>query len=159
MSQQNVEIVRRAVDGYNEAGEPPWEALDIDIEWVIDSAAWVGGTYRGHDGVRAMLGRLAEAFDRFQLDFDRYVDAGDSVVAVGRAIIRGGSSGVIAGQPLGYVFRLRDGRIAAARSYLQPSEALKAVGLGEEPGPSPVPQRYPAETRVRWPPTWKGSES
>jgi uncharacterized protein len=131
MSQENVEIVRRAIDRYNETGEPPWEALDTDIEWVIDPAAWVGGTYRGHDGVRAMLGRLAEAFDRFQLDFDRYLDAGDTVVAIGRAIIRGGSSGVTASQPLGYVFHLKGGRIAAATSYLQPDEALEAVGLRE----------------------------
>jgi ketosteroid isomerase-like protein len=131
VSQENIEIVRRAIDQYNETGEPPWEAIDRAVEWVIDPAAFVAGTYRGHEGLRNMLSRLAESFDRFEFDFDEYLDAGDAVVAVGRARVRGGRSGVATAQPLGYVFRLRDGRIRAARSYLQPEEALETVGLRE----------------------------
>jgi ketosteroid isomerase-like protein len=131
MSQENVEIVRRTIDEYNETGDVPWEAIDRDVEWVIPTPAFVAGTYRGHEGLRSLLTRLAEAFDRVQFDFDKYVGADDSVVALGRSRIRGQSSGITTGQPLGYVFWVREGRIAAARAYLRPEEALEAVGLRE----------------------------
>jgi ketosteroid isomerase-like protein len=98
---------------------------------VIDPGAFVGGTYRGHAGIREMIARLAEAFDHVKFDFDRYLDAGDTVVALGRLRFRGGSSGVSADQPIGYLFRVRDGRLTYARSYLQPDEALEAAGLRE----------------------------
>jgi ketosteroid isomerase-like protein len=131
MSQENVQIVRAGLDRYNETGEPPWETFDPEIEWVIDPAAFVGGSYRGHDGIREMVGRLAEGFDYVRFDFDRYLDAGDTVVALGRLSVRGGSSGVSVGQPIGYLFRVRDGRITYARAYLQPEDALRAAGLQE----------------------------
>jgi uncharacterized protein len=131
MSQQNVEIVRRVIDHYN-AGELLWEAIDPNVEWVIDPVAFVAGTYRGHEGLRNLFGVLAEAFDRVQLHFDRYVDAGDLVVALGRSKVHGERSGVTTGQPLGYVFRVRDGRIVAARAYAErPEDALEAAGLSE----------------------------
>jgi ketosteroid isomerase-like protein len=129
MSQENVEIVRLALDRFNETGDVPWEAIDPAVEWVIDPGAFLAGTYRGHDGVRSMLRDLAEAFERIQFDFDRYVDAGDQVAALGRLRIRGDRSGVDAAQPIGYVFRVAGGRIAAARAYLRPEAALEAVGV------------------------------
>jgi ketosteroid isomerase-like protein len=47
MSHENVEIVRKSLDRWNETGEPIWELLDPDIEYVIDLPAWLAGTYRG----------------------------------------------------------------------------------------------------------------
>ena len=129
MSQENVEVVRRLLDQYNSTGEPPWELIDPDVEWVIDPNAWMGGTYRGHDGVRQFFGRVAEVFDRFQLEVDSFLDAGDAVVALGRTRVHAELSGVTTGQPLASVFRVRDGRIVAYRSYFEAEEALEAVGL------------------------------
>lgn len=131
MSRENVELVRVAIDRYNETGDLPWELIDPEVEWVIDPAGWVAGTYRGHDGVRTLFGRIAEAFDRFQIEIDSFVDAGDAVVALGRSRVHGELSGVTTGQPLDQVFRLREGRIVAVRAYLQRAEALAAVGLSE----------------------------
>ena len=87
--------------------------------------------YRGHDGVRNFLARLAEAFDRLQLEVDSFLDAGDAVVTLGRTRVHGEFSGVTTGQPLAMVRRVRDGRVVAARSYLRPEEALEAAGLRE----------------------------
>ena len=131
MSQENVEIVRRLLDQYNETGEPPWGLFDPEVEWVIDPAAWVAGTYLGHDGVREFFARVAEAFDRLQLEIDSFLDAGDAVVSLGRTRVHRELSGVTTGQPLAMVWRVRDGRVVVARSYLRPEEALEAVGLRE----------------------------
>ena len=131
MSQENVEIVRRGIDHWNQTGEFDWEFFDDEIEWVVDPDAWIGDTYRGREGVRAMLARLAEAFDGFQVEVDRYIDAGDAVVTLGRTRVHGGRSGVTTGQPLAFVFRVRARRIVAVRSYLRAEEALEAVELRE----------------------------
>jgi ketosteroid isomerase-like protein len=131
MSQENVELVRRGIQHWNDSGEFDWAGLDDEVEWVVDPDAWLADTYRGREGIRLMLARLAEAFDGFRIEVDRYVDAGDAVVTLGRTRVRGGRSGVTTGQPLAFVFRIRAGRIVAVRSYLQPQAALEAVGLSE----------------------------
>jgi uncharacterized protein len=131
MSQENVDIVRVALDYYNRTGDLPWDMIDPEVEWVVDPAAWVAGTYRGHDGVRVMFGRIAEGFDRFQIEVERFLDAGESVLVLGRSKARGEASGVTTGQPLDQVFRVQSGRITAVRSYLQRAEALEAAGMRE----------------------------
>jgi ketosteroid isomerase-like protein len=128
MSQENVEVVRRVLDRYNETAEPPWDAIDPAVEWVIEPPAWIAGTYRGHEGVRSCFGRIAEAFDRFQFEVDEYVDAGDRVGAIGHSRVHGGRSGVTTGQPFAMVFEIRDGSVVAMRSYVQPDDALEALG-------------------------------
>jgi ketosteroid isomerase-like protein len=105
--------------------------VDPEVEWVIDPPAWVAGTYRGHDGIRTLLGRLAEAFDRVQMKVDRYMDGGDVVVTLGRMEVRGALSGVTTGQPLAQVVSVRDGRVVTIRGNLPPEEALEAAGLRE----------------------------
>jgi ketosteroid isomerase-like protein len=129
MSKDDVAVVQRALEQFNTAGDVPWHLIDPAVEWIIDPDAFVGGTYRGHDGLRTMLSDLGESFARIQFDFDEWVDAGDLIAALGRLRVQGDQSGVGTTQPIGYVFQVRKGRIAAARAYLQPEEALAAVGL------------------------------
>jgi len=60
------------------------------------------------------------------------VDAGNSVVALGRTTVHGERSDVTTGrQPLAWVFRLQGWRIMTMRSYFGAAEALEAVGLRE----------------------------
>jgi ketosteroid isomerase-like protein len=125
-----VEIVRGVVDHYNASGDLPWDMIDAEVEWKV-GPPWVAGTYTGHDGVRAFFGQIAEAFDRFQLEVDRYVDAGDAVVALGRTRVHGVRSDVTTGQAFAMVFAISDRRVVTARSYPSPEDALEAVGLRE----------------------------
>jgi hypothetical protein len=61
MSQENVAVVSAVIDYYNATGDLLWEMIDSEVEWVV-GPAWVAGTYRGHNGVRAFFARIAEAF-------------------------------------------------------------------------------------------------
>jgi hypothetical protein len=88
MSQENVEIARRFVEGFN-AGEFAWEQLDPGVVWVIDPPAFLAGTYHGHDGVRTLLACFTEIFDEARYEIDELLDGGDSVVALGRFRVRG----------------------------------------------------------------------
>jgi uncharacterized protein len=130
MSQENVEIVRGVVDHYNATGDLPWDMIDAEVHWNVGPPL-LAGTYTGHDGVRAFFGQVAEAFDRFQLEVDSYVDAGDAVVALGRTRAHGVRSDVTTGQAFAMVFGLRDGRVVTATSYPRAEHALEAVRLGE----------------------------
>jgi ketosteroid isomerase-like protein len=131
MSQENMEIVRRGTDHFNETGEPPWELLDPEVEWTIDPPAWAAGTYRGHAELRDLARRIGEVFDEFRYDFDEYLSAGDRVVGIGAIHVRGAQSGAIAVQQAAAVSRLRDGRIVTVRIYLDRDQALRDTGLRE----------------------------
>jgi uncharacterized protein len=131
MSRENVEVVQRFVNHWNESGEPPWAEIDPDAVWVIDPSSFVAGTYRGHEGIRALLRLTAEVFDDFRYEVDEMVDAGDSVVVLGRIHARGVQSGATGAQHGALLFEIRDGRIVAYRSYLHRDEALKAAGMSD----------------------------
>jgi uncharacterized protein len=132
VSQENVEIVRRYLDHWNETGEFPWAKIDPDAVFVIDPGSFVGGTHRGHEGIRE-LGRLtAEVFDEFRYEVEDIVDAGDSVLVLGRICARGVRSGATGTQHGALVFRIRDGLVVAYRSYIDRNEAFADVGLGEQ---------------------------
>jgi ketosteroid isomerase-like protein len=130
MSRENVEIVRGVVDHYNASGDLPWDMIDAEVKWNVGPPL-LAGTYTGHDGVRAFFDQIAEAFDRFQLEVDRYVDAGDAVVALGRTRAHGVRSDVTTGQAFAMVFGISDGRVVTATSYSRAEHALEAVGLRE----------------------------
>jgi ketosteroid isomerase-like protein len=131
MSQENVAIVQHYVDHWNETGEPLWAEMDPEVVFVIDPGSFVAGTYRGHDGVRALVRLSAEVFDAFQYELDELIDADDAVLALGRIRGRGAQSGAVGRQPVSLVFRFSNGRIVRYRSYLRREEALEAVGLSE----------------------------
>jgi uncharacterized protein len=130
MSQENLEVARRFVDQFNE-GAFPWELIDPEVVWVIDPPAFLAGTYQGHDGVRSLLGRFTEIFDEASYEIDDLLDAGDSVVALGRFRVRGAQSGATGTQPIAVVTQLRHGKLVAYRAYFDREQALEAVGLRE----------------------------
>jgi hypothetical protein len=132
VSQENLDIIRRFVDRFREAGEPVWAEIDPDAEFVIDPGSLLAGTYRGHEGFRELLRLTNEVMDDFRYEVDDMVDAGDSVLVLGRLSARGVQSGATGGQSGAVVVWMRDGRIVAYRSYFDRGEAFAAVGLAEQ---------------------------
>jgi ketosteroid isomerase-like protein len=111
-----------------------WRTIDADVEWhsaILGSLRGAATVHRGHDGVREMLRDLYEAFSEFQVEFSEIRDLGDRIVAMGRWITRGEESGVETTPPLAAVVDFKNGKVIRVRSYLDPKEALAAVGLRE----------------------------
>jgi ketosteroid isomerase-like protein len=135
MSQENVEAFKRFADANNRRDvEAMLEELDADVEWQSAILGSLGGeatVHRGHAGVRDMLRDLYEAFSEFQVEFSDIRDLGDQVVAIGRWITRGEESGVEITPPLASVVEFENGKAIRVRSFLDPKEALAAVGLRE----------------------------
>ena len=64
MSQENVEIVRRATDAWNRGELDPEEAYHPDVEFLPLRAATEGG-YHGLSGIEAFVSDTFEVFDKF----------------------------------------------------------------------------------------------
>ena len=138
MSQENVDLVRRWITEWNETGEFVWELFDPQVELVIDPFANLAGTYLGHEGVRRYLDDLMalrpmEARINMSTSWSTQATRlSGSAATWTRGRYSDAAHSEIAGEiPVGWVIRVRDGRIVYARMYLRPAEALEALGLTE----------------------------
>ncbi len=127
MTQENVEIVRRVFEIADAQAASAW--WHPEIEWVVAEQHPEARTLRGPDAVIAYFGEWEAALDDARLEIDSFVDAGDSVVAAGAVRGTGAGSGADVQVPIAFVCTLADGKIARVEEYLDPPEALNAVGL------------------------------
>ena len=133
MSQENVELVRNAYMAGNK-GDRDAALRSADPEIVIDATRRVlnPATYVGIDGARQWFAEMDEVWERFGLEMDEFIDAGDRVVVLGRLTGKGKASGVEVEQPIATVWTVRDGRIIRGEiGYTSRREALEAAGLRE----------------------------
>jgi ketosteroid isomerase-like protein len=133
MSQENVEIVRRAIETFAREGmDGSFEGLIADDLELRPAFEVTGGTtFARRDGVARFIGSWNDAFDDWAFELDELLDAGEAVAARMRQVGRGRTSGAPVALQFGMVFRLRDGQIARMEIYVTAGEALKAVGVEE----------------------------
>ena len=135
MSRENVEIVRRAGEAFNRRDVEALAAMsDDDLEFVSAFAAVETGgvAYRGPKAWQRYFARMDETWDGWRVEDLEVFDAGgDRVAAVFRVVGRGKASGVPVDQRIGIAYRFRNGKLWRMRAYLDPAEALEAVGLAE----------------------------
>jgi ketosteroid isomerase-like protein len=134
MSQENVNLVRRAVDAFNRRDIDAFLALtDDDIEVIPRSAVLEGGDhYHGRDGVRLWLEDLFGVFPDFTTEVVEAHHFGDLTLAVLRQRAHGASSDTPAEQSLWNVARWRRGKCVWWRTFATRDEALEAVGPSEQ---------------------------
>ena len=130
MSQDNVEIVRRALAHLNETGEPDWDLYDADLVWTTRPDGPARFTYQGLDGLRRGSASMRQVWAELHSEILEVVASGDVVVSVIRWHLRG-QSGVELDEVEGWVTWIRDGRIARIEQYGSKTEALEAAGLQE----------------------------
>ena len=131
MSQENVEIVRRAHDAFNARDLDRLLGLSAeDCEWLPLRAQLEGIVYRGHQGVRQFVDDMDEDWEGYRIDPLEFHDRGDRVAVIGRVSALG-QSGVAIDSIAGFVFELQRGRIWRILSHSDPDAALEALGLSE----------------------------
>jgi ketosteroid isomerase-like protein len=133
MSQENVEVVRRIARAFNERDVDALVAeLDPGVEWEEQPIPGVDPVYRGHEGVRRWAQTLlGPELRSLQVRVEELSEAGDAVIASGRARAEGRSSGVEIGMPLHIVFTFRGGQVVRRQVFQRRAAALEAVGLRE----------------------------
>jgi ketosteroid isomerase-like protein len=132
MSQENVDVARRAMDAWNRGDIEGWlESGHPDIEWTSGIATEVSGTeqvYRGEVEMRRFWDEWHSLWD-LTVEIWDIRDLGDRVVTIGRIQTHGKTSGIDLERPVAYVFEFEGGLIRKLRAYADPGEALEAVGL------------------------------
>ncbi|HKC84252.1 MAG TPA: nuclear transport factor 2 family protein, partial [bacterium] len=82
MSQENVELVRTAMESFNLEGvDAIADQIDPDFETTTPASLSVEpDTYRGPEGVRRWFDAWGGTMDEVRFDVDELLDAGDRVV-------------------------------------------------------------------------------
>ena len=136
MSQENVEVVQRAVEAWNADELDAFLAeLHADLEWHPSIEPGLEGTatiYRGNDGARkAWREYRGEAWERLTSRPQEVRDLGESVLLLGRIEFTARTTGIEFSQEIGELFEFRGGKIVRARDFLTHADALEAAGLSE----------------------------
>ena len=129
MSQENVEVVRRAlIARRSEFADllDPAERLDLS-ERVFNPAV-----YEGYEGVMRWRADVGEVWESYRSEPEEFFDGDDVVVVFTRERGRAKGSGIEVDQhPTALLCRLRSGRVSEIRLYHNRERALRDAGLRE----------------------------
>ena len=134
MSAENVEIVRRSLQAYDELGIDGYvELVDENISWrAIEGALDDAGELHGIEALRRYLGDWLETFADITMAPIELLDVGgERVLAVMRIKGRARLSGVETELTYAIVYTLREGKIVQGREYADRTAALASVGFQE----------------------------
>jgi ketosteroid isomerase-like protein len=131
MSQENVEIVRKAAANFAQTREfGSLLAPDAVMVNAPGSPFTVKGS--GPNALREWVKEIDEAFEEWEFRPDEVLDApGDKVVVLSRAWGRGRDTGLEVDMELNVVYTLADGQITRIAGFRTRQEALEAAGLSE----------------------------
>jgi ketosteroid isomerase-like protein len=131
MSQENVEIVRLALEAFAKQGpEAVLPFLDPNVI-VFDPDLPGAGSFEGHDGFLAFTEQVLDAFEDYRVESERLLDADDRVVAFLHHRGRGKGSGAPIELRDAQVWTLQEGQAKRIDLYLDRERALEAAGLRE----------------------------
>jgi ketosteroid isomerase-like protein len=130
VSQENVEIVRKAIDAFSRGDVDAFALLVTpDIEWTTGLGAIEGEVFHGTEGVETYFARLNSAWESFCFLAQDYRDHGELVVVLGELEGRSRGSAFPVISPVGAVWELCDAKIWRLRAYLDHAKALRVAGL------------------------------
>jgi ketosteroid isomerase-like protein len=134
MSEENVEIVRRAWDAFLrgdlDAMAREWAP---DIVWETEHFRdWPENRYDGVEGVRRFLAEWRDLWpDQATVVEDIRLAPDGRVVALVHYRLTGRSSGLGAEMKAAQIVTIKDGKVVRLANYDDRSEALEAAGLAE----------------------------
>jgi ketosteroid isomerase-like protein len=135
VSEENVEVVRSLYEAFAQrGGVTPYKYYAPDIEWDNSGGVeLVGGStvYHGHDGVHALFHDLLQAFREFEFRPLELTPIGAHVLVTVHERAVGRRSSVVVDRRHYAVWTLHNGMVTRVRVYLNRSDALKPVELGE----------------------------
>ena len=131
MSQENVEIVRAAIEAMNRRDiQAVLRGMDPEVRFEHRLAA-LEGNFVGLDGVRGWFADLGEYLVNGQIQCQDVRDLGDRVLGLGTLGATGKESGVETRQTFAALARYRDGLMTEYIDFGDVEQALEAAGLRE----------------------------
>ena len=132
MSQEKVEIVRRAIEAWNRQDLETLSALwrsDGEIDWSRARGP-LKGVYRGRIEREAFWNEFWSTFEASEVELSNFRQRGPYVVASHTAQMRG-RDGVEVTARSTVVYTFENGLITRLRMFQERAEALEALGLSE----------------------------
>ena len=132
MSQENVEIVRAAIESFNRGDlDTLLREMHPEIEWH-DQPELPGSTiHRGADAAVEHLRSVQRDLPGYHMHPKELLDTGAKVVVCGRISAHGRVSEVPVDRSVFVVYEIQAGRILRVRIFGTRDEALEAAGLRE----------------------------
>jgi ketosteroid isomerase-like protein len=130
MPEENIEVVRRAIDAYNRRDFDAIRAIsepEVELDWSA-SRGLEAGVYKGLEEVIGFYRNFLDTFEEVHIEPERFVESGDLVVVPNSAQIRG-RDGIETVARSAFVFEIRGGCVARICLYQETAEALEAAGL------------------------------
>jgi ketosteroid isomerase-like protein len=131
MSQENVELLRRAVDAFNRRDQDEFLALMDDEVEAHSRIVAVEGGYRGLEAICRWWDDFLGSFPDYTIVVEEARDLGNVVLCRFRARAHGAGSDTPLIDPVWHVTEWRDGKCRWWRVSTTEAEALEALGLRE----------------------------
>ena len=141
MSQQNLEIVRRAfaelatsfpvheVESHLSDAALA-EFFDPQVEWIpVTQSLLATGSYIGYEGVCRFWTEFLSTWDEYDIEAQEFFDHGDQVAVVMR--MRGRTHNVEIDEIWSSLSSMRDGRIVRIQGFASRGGALEAAALSD----------------------------
>jgi ketosteroid isomerase-like protein len=134
MSQENVEIVRRATDAYNrhdlDGILENW-ASDAVLDWS-NSRGFDAGIYRGQGEIRRFMQRFLATWEEVRIEIVYGpVEVEDGLLIAENVTALRGRDGIEVQARSTWLITIRDGEQTSLTLYQTKQEALEAAGLRE----------------------------
>jgi ketosteroid isomerase-like protein len=131
MSQENVKIIRAALDGLNEGDiDAALKDAAPDFEWDFSRSIGIQPGVYSLDQMRKFWGEYAEAWESSRWEAKEFIEAADLVMTPVTNYLRG-RDGVEVQASGAWVWTFCDGKVARIAFYQERHEALEAAGLSE----------------------------
>lgn len=123
----NAALVAHLYDAFRSRDLPTiFGLLAPDVEIHQASEIPWGGTYHGHEGAAAFFAKLVATITS-SVTLERFVDAGDHVVAIGRTRGTVNATGKAFDVPIAHVWTVRDGLVRRVEYYIDDPTMLAAL--------------------------------
>ena len=133
MSEENVELVRRSILGWNERGvDALVERLDPQVEFHPPRESMNPGVYHGRDGVRRYFDRLSEVMQAQRVESVDMIEVDDTrLIAVVKGFAKTSHFAGEVEMNWAWLITLRDGLATYVETFTDRAQALEAAGLQE----------------------------
>ena len=135
MSQENVEVVRRGMEQFNQDFTSDDLNLDLlapDIVFDNSNAGLDAAVYRGHEGMRELMSLLRGMWKLQQGKAQEFIPVDEARVIVPSRIVSVGRENVEVTAHLAILITVGNGKITYMKAFQSKTEALEAVGLSEQ---------------------------
>lgn len=127
MSGDNVALIRSLYEAFRRRDLPAIAArIHPGIVVVQTELLPWGGRYEGLDGFRTFFGKLTQAIAS-EVEAERFVEAGDKVVAIGRTHGHVNGSQTPFDLTAVHVWTIRDGKVAGFEPYIDTPAMIEAL--------------------------------